>query len=156
MAVAHTAQRSLVIERLCAHHIVGGFSSGSANYDRMIRVAAKAIATATENDQFFVAHHGDNAAIGFLAIGEMTVTRPGQPSAEGLLISGLAVDLSVQNPAVIRGLLKRAVMIRNARLRAKSYLFEAALVSQNERIDAVLERAGFSRYEDAFWIRPIR
>jgi hypothetical protein len=155
MAVAQTAQRSLIIERLCVHHVVDQFSSGSGNYDKMIRVAAKAIATASENDQFFVAHHGDQTAIGFLAIGEMTVEIPGQPTTQGLLISGLAVDLSIQNVAVIRGLLRRAVAVRNAKLQSKTYQFEAALVSENERIEAVLERAGFARYEDAFWVRPI-
>lgn len=155
MAVAQTAQRSLIIERLCAHHVVDQFNSGSGSYDKMIRVAAKAIATASENDQFFVGHHGDQIAIGFLAIGEMTVEVTGQGLSQGLLISGLAVDLSIQNVAVIRGLLRRAVAVRNARLQAKAYQFEAALVSENERIEAVLERAGFTRYEDAFWVRPI-
>lgn len=155
MAVAHTAQRSLIIERLCAHHVVDQFNSGSSNYDKMIRVAAKAIATASENDQFFVAHHGDQAAVGFLAIGEITVEIPGQPTAQGLLISGLAVDLSIQNVAVIRGLLRRAVAVRNAKLQSRAYQFEAALVSENERIDAVLARAGFTRHEDAFWVRPL-
>jgi hypothetical protein len=155
MAVAQTVQRSLIIERLCAHHVVDHFTSGSANYDKMIRVAARAITTASENDQFFVAHHGDQIAIGFLAIGDMTVDIPGQLPSQGFLISGLAVDVSIQNVVVIRALLRRAVAVRNAKLQAKAYQFEAALVSENERIEAVLERAGFIRYEDAFWVRPI-
>lgn len=155
MAGARTTERSLVIERLCAHHNVDGLQSGSVIYDRMIRVAARAISTATENDPFFVAHHGDNIAVGFLAIGEMTVETPGEPKSQGLLISGLAVDRTVQQPALIRGLLRRAVAVRNARMRAKPYRFEAALVSENEGIEAVLARAGFSRYDDAFWVRPI-
>jgi hypothetical protein len=159
MPGAMTAQRSLIIERLCAHHRVDQFESGSGPYDEMIRVAAKATTTASENDQFFVAHHGDNLTIGFLAIGEMTVEVDGRHPANGLLISGLAIDLSVQNVAVIRGLLRKASAVRvaksRAKSRAKSYQFEAALVSENERIEAVLERAGFTRHEDAFWVRPI-
>jgi hypothetical protein len=43
VATAQTAQRLLMIERLYAHHVVDQFDSGSASYDKMIRVAAKAI-----------------------------------------------------------------------------------------------------------------
>jgi hypothetical protein len=73
-----------MIERLYAHQVVDQFGSGSGNYDKMIQVAAKAFATASENDQFFVAHDGDQTAIGFLAIGEMTVEIPCQPTTQGL------------------------------------------------------------------------
>jgi hypothetical protein len=52
MAVSRTAQRALVVERLCPHHNVARFASGEAIYDNMLRVAVAAIATATENDAF--------------------------------------------------------------------------------------------------------
>lgn len=37
-----------------------------------------------------------------------------------------------------------------------AYRFEGALVSENDRIDAALERGGFARYEDARWVCRIR
>ncbi len=92
MEVARTTERSLVIERLCAHHNVDDLHGGSVIYDRMIRVAARAISTATENDPFFVAHHGDNIAVGFLAIGEMTVETPRCQQARACSSRGAELD----------------------------------------------------------------
>lgn len=48
----------------------------------------------------------------------------------------------MRSAAVIRGLLRRAVIARNAKLTSMAYRFEGALVSENDRIDAALERGG--------------
>lgn len=121
----------------------------------MIRHAKRAMASGAEVDQFSVAHHGDRRAVGYLAIGDMTVEQPGRDAALALLISGLAVDSSIEGPQVIRALMRRAATVRDARLRSLAYVFEAALVNDNPRVDEALGRAGFQRHEELFWLRRI-
>ena len=155
MTEATTAQKSVVVERLCVHHNVAAFSSGESIYDNMVRVAARATSTGTENDAFFVAHHGENVVIGFVAVGDVTIElHPGE-RVPAVLISGLAVDRSVQSPTPVRALLRRSIAVRNARLPSRPYRYDAAMVPANERVEALLSRSGFVRYNDTFWIRPI-
>ena len=58
------------------------FSSGSIGYDNLITVAAKAISTATANDELFVAHHGNR-----VTSDSSRSARYRSVSAPGLLIS---------------------------------------------------------------------
>jgi hypothetical protein len=145
----------LIVERLCTHHQVSGFACGALHLDKLLRESTRALATATEVDSFFVAHHGDHVVIGFMAIGDSSITVDDGVVQTALVMSALAVDLSVQNSAVVRALLKRAFAVRDGRLRFRPYDYEAAVVIDNERVESMIERMGFQRVGAQFWIRRL-